>query len=100
MSLNNIGGESSYWGKLLQSEGCLKLKHTGIIVFTALAVIGLFVGVLLAMAQQGHDLAGINALAQRVPQGWLYLELAVAGTAFVLASVFTVAQIVNHLKPN
>lgn len=97
MSLNNIRGESPCCVRLLQSEGCIKVKHTGIIILTALASIGLIAGVLLALAQQGHDLAGINSLAEMVPQKWLYLELAIAGTAFVLASVFAAAQVANHL---
>ncbi len=99
MSSNAVKGESSGCVRLLQSEACINIKHTGIITLLALASIGLIAGVLLTMAQQGHDLAGINSLAQMVPQQWLYLGLTIAGTAFVLASVFVAAQVANHLRP-
>ena len=99
MSINAVRGESTGCVRLLQSEACISMKHSGIIILTALAAIGLVAGVLLAMAQQGHDLAGINSLAQMVPQQWLYLGLTLAGTAFVLASIFAAAQVANHLRP-
>ena len=81
-----------------QSERCIRMKHAAIIVLTALAAIGIIAGVLLTLGQQGHDMAGINSIAQMVPPKWVYLGLAIAGTAFVLASVFAAAQVANHLR--
>ncbi len=98
MSINGIR-EPSTCTRLQQSEGCTSIKHTGVIILTVIAAIGLIAGVLLTLAHQGHDLAGINALAQMVPEQWLYAGLAAAAVASILASVFTAAQIVNHLKP-
>lgn len=100
MSLNTIREEGTCCIRLQQSEACVNMKHTGIIILTALAAIGLIAGILLTMAQHGHNLAGINSLAQIVPQQWLYLELTIASTAFIFASVFVAAQVANHLKPN
>lgn len=94
-----IQQENSCCVNCLQSEGCVKTKSAGLLILTALTIIGTIAVVLLVLAEQGYNLAGINSIAQMIPSQYLYLGVGVVGVALILNSVLIGAQI-NNQKAN
>lgn len=98
MALSQVTAENSCCVRFKQSEGCIRVKHTGMIILAALAAIAVIAGVLLVLAGQGYNLGGINSLAKMIGPKWVYLGLGIAGVALILDTVFIAAQARDHKK--
>ena len=80
------------------SEGCAQVKHAGAAIVAALGAIALVAGVLLILAQQGYQLAGINTISQMVETKWVYLGVGIAGALLVIDTTFIIAQVKSYLN--
>ena len=80
------------------SEGCAQVKHGGAAIVAALAAIALVAGVLLILAQNGYNLAGINSIAQMVEAKWVYLGMGIAGALLVIDTTLIIAQVKSYLN--
>ncbi len=85
-----------FWVK--HSESCAQVKHAGAAIVAALAAIALAGGVLLILAQQGFDLAGINSIAQMVEAKWIYLGMGIVGAVTLIDVTFIIAQVHSYLN--
>lgn len=85
-----------FWVK--HSESCAQVKHATAALVVALTAITLVAGVLLILAQQGYNLAGINSIAQMVDPKWIYLGMGVAGIVLAITTTFIGAQVHAYLN--
>jgi hypothetical protein len=94
-SVNKDGG-CLLWIKNSDTAHNIKIAIVTIVAATALAA--LVTGGLLVLAQQGFNLAGINALAKMIEAKWLYTALAVVTVALIIDTVFFIAMVRNFLN--
>src|ERR1700730_17356856 len=85
-----------FWIKY--SEACTHIKIGGVAIVAALAITALAAGILLALAQHGHQLAGINAIANMVEAKWLYLGLGVTGAVALIDANVIIALLRSFLN--
>ena len=85
-----------FWVK--HTEGCAQIKHAGAAITAALTAITLAGCVLLILAHQGFDLAGINSIAQMVEPKWIYLGMGIAGAVAIINITFIIAQVRSYLN--
>ena len=85
-----------FWVK--HSESCAQVKEAGAAIVAALAAIVLAAGVLLILAQQGYDLAGINSIANMVQAKWIYLGMGITGAIALIDVTLIIAQVHSYLN--
>ncbi len=98
MSLSHGIRENDCCTRCQESAGCAQVRHSGIVILTAITVIALLASVLLIVAKAGYPLGQINSIVKMVPPHLLYLGLGLTGVALILSTLLIGAQLHNYLK--
>ncbi len=72
----------------LSAENCTRHKNGGATIVVALTTIALMGSFLLLLAQNGYNLAGINAIAKLIDTKWIFLSIGIASTILLLDAAY------------
>lgn len=85
-----------FWIK--NSETCVNAQTAALSIVAALSTIAIAAGVILLLAQQGVQLAGLNSIAQMIETKWIYAGLAASGGLLLIDTLLIAALVRSFLN--